>query len=82
MQPTTFFDNMKTSHVPKPVSGIRMSTSKSQIAGWVLSSLLCLMLCGPSAMSKFFDWEGKAKEFERIGFTTDLMFNIGILEAS
>lgn len=57
-----------------------MAMSKSKIAGWVLSSLLFLLFCGPSAMSKFLDWEGKAKEFEKSGFTTDLMFNIGILE--
>lgn len=54
--------------------------SKSKIAGWVLSSLLALMLIGASATSKFIEWEGKAKEFEKSGFTVELMNKIGVVE--
>lgn len=54
--------------------------SKSKIAGWVLSSLLALMLIGASATSKFIEWEGKAKEFEKSGFTVDQMTKIGVVE--
>ena len=35
---------------------------------------------GPSAVGKFINWEGKDKMFSHIGFTNELIFNIGILE--
>lgn len=55
--------------------------SKAQrITGWVLTCLVAAMLLGPSAGSKFADWPGKAEAFEKVGFTTDLMFKIGIVE--
>ncbi len=54
--------------------------TKRRIAGWVLTGLLAAMLMGPSAMSKFIDWEGKSHTFEKLGFTTDLMSKIGIVE--
>ncbi len=54
--------------------------TKRRIAGWVLTGLLAAVLMGPSAMSKFADWEGKSQAFEKLGFTTDLMFKIGIVE--
>ena len=58
-----------------------MSGSKgSQIAGWVVSGLVALLLCGPSAMGKFFDFEGKEEIFEKFGFSLELMFWIGIVE--
>jgi hypothetical protein len=56
--------------------------SKSKIAGWVLSSLLALMLIGASATSKFIEWEGKAKEFEKSGFTVEQMNKIGVVEVA
>ena len=61
-----------------------MTTSKSRmrIAGWILSGIVALFLIGPSAMGKFTEWEGKQKMFEHMGFTTDLMFKIGILEVA
>ena len=56
-------------------------TSKTQrILGWVLTGLTGVFLIGPSAAGKFINWEGKDKMFAHIGFTNDLIFNIGILE--
>jgi len=58
-----------------------MSGSKpKRITGWVLSVLLFLFLCAGSARGKFTEWEGKAEMFEKLGFTTELMWNIGIVE--
>ena len=59
-----------------------MPASKSQrIAGWVLTVLIAIFLIGPSAIiGKFIDWEGKEQMFQKMGFTFDLMFKIGILE--
>ena len=61
-----------------------MTTSKSRmrIAGWILSGIVALFLIGLSARGKFTEWEGKQKMFEHMGFTTDLMFKIGILEVA
>ena len=60
-----------------------MSGSKKQkIAGWIISGLVAAMLMGPSAMGKFTEWEGKAAMFEKMGFSTELMFKIGILEVT
>jgi hypothetical protein len=58
-----------------------MTGSKVQrIAGWILSVLLAAFLIGVSAVGKFTEWEGKEKMFEQLGFSTELMFKIGILE--
>ena len=57
-----------------------MTTSKSRLTGWILSILLAAFLIGASATGKFTEWEGKAQMFEKMGFTTDLMFKIGVLE--
>lgn len=54
--------------------------SISNIVGWVLSVLLALFLIIVSASGKFVEWEGKAEMFGKMGFTSDLMFKIGILE--
>lgn len=57
-----------------------MGTKGQQITGWIMSVILVLFLAGPSALGKFLEWEGKAKMFEHIGFTIDLIKQIGILE--
>ena len=57
-----------------------MKLSKSKLTGWILSGLLALFLIGASAMGKFTEWEGKSAMFKKMGFTTDLMFKIGIVE--
>ncbi|MGL4514351.1 MAG: DoxX family protein [Lacipirellulaceae bacterium] len=56
--------------------------SKSRITGWVLTALVFLLLVGPSAMSKFLDWEGKEAAFAKAGFTVELMQKIGVLEVA
>ncbi len=65
-----------TSTVPNAVN----KSSKSQIAGWLLSGLVSVFLAGPSALGKFVEWEGKAKMFDHIGFTNDVIMKIGVLE--
>ena len=57
-----------------------MHTAKRLIAGWVMSVLLSLFLIGPSAGGKFVDWEGKEKMFEHLGYSTELMTRIGVVE--
>jgi hypothetical protein len=52
----------------------------SRIVSWILSGLIFLLLVGPSAMGKFTDWEGKTEAFQKMGFTNELMFRIGVLE--
>jgi hypothetical protein len=47
--------------------------------GWGLSVLLSAFLVIVSAGGKFVEWEGKTEMFEKMGFSTDLMFKIGIL---
>lgn len=56
------------------------SGKAARIFGWVLTVLIGLMLLGPSASSKFLEWKGKADAFAKIGFSTDQMFNIGVVE--
>lgn len=55
--------------------------SKLKLAGWILSVLLLFFMCF-SASGKFLDWEGKEEMFARMGFTTELMFRIGVLEVA
>lgn len=58
-----------------------MNGSRVQrISGWVLSILLAVFLIGVSAIGKFTEWEGKAEMLQHMGFTTDLMFWIGVVE--
>lgn len=52
----------------------------TRIVGWVLSVLIVVFLVGVSAMGKFTDWEGKEEMFTKMGFTSELMWGIGILE--
>lgn len=55
---------------------------KFKIAGWVLSILISLFLIGASASGKFTQWEGKAEMFAKMGWTEEVMFNIGIVEVA
>jgi len=52
------------------------------IAGWLLSLLLGCMLIFLSAGSKLTEWEGKAEEFAKLGFTPEVMFKIGVVEVT
>lgn len=56
-------------------------SNKLRITGWVLSVLLALFLIGGSATPKFVDWEGKEEMFQKLGFTTEVMTKIGVVEA-
>lgn len=56
------------------------SSSKKRIAGWVLSALFSAFMIGPSAMGKFIEWEGKEEMFDHLGYSTDLIMKIGVLE--
>ena len=57
-----------------------MGSKLQHIIGWILSGLISILLIGPSAMGKFMEWEGKDKMFAHIGFSSELIFKIGILE--
>ncbi len=59
---------------------LEMGSKQQSIIGWILSGLIAILLIGPSAMSKFLEWEGKDKMFAHIGFSSELIFKIGILE--
>lgn len=48
--------------------------------GWVMSGLLAAFLILASAGGKFTEWEGKAEMFDKIGYSTELMTRIGIVE--
>ncbi len=52
----------------------------SKIAGWVLSIMLGILLMGPSAGGKFTDWPNKKEMFDKMGFTIEQMYPIGVVE--
>ncbi len=54
--------------------------SKTKTGGWVLSVLISLFLIGASASGKFTQWEGKKEMFDKMGWSEQVMFNIGIVE--
>lgn len=56
--------------------------NKKRIAGWVLSALLSAFLIFASALGKFTEWEGKAEMFAQLGWKTDVMVKIGIVEVA
>jgi uncharacterized membrane protein YphA (DoxX/SURF4 family) len=57
-----------------------MKASKKSIAGRVLSLLLALFLIVPSAGGKFIEWDGKQEMFSHLGYSTELMTRIGVVE--
>lgn len=57
-------------------------SKKARISGWVLSILISLFLIVASASGKFTEWEGKAEMFEKMGWSEDVMFKIGIVEVA
>jgi hypothetical protein len=58
----------------------RNAMSKSKLVGWLLSGLLAAFLIFASGMGKFVEFEGKAEMFEHIGYTSDLVKKIGVVE--
>lgn len=57
-----------------------LPSKKLLIAGWIVSGLVAAFLIAVSAAGKFTEWEGKAEMFGHLGYTTDLMMKIGVLE--
>ena len=57
-----------------------MRTNKLRVTGWILSGLLAAFLIFASAMGKFLDWEGKEEMFAKLGYTTEVMTKIGVVE--
>ncbi len=57
-------------------------SNKFAIAGWVLSVLVAVFLGLASATGKFTEWEGKAEMFAKLGWSEEVMFNIGIVEVA
>ena len=55
--------------------------SKTQIAGWVLSVLLVALLIF-SALGKFTQPEDMNKMLADLGWSADVMFNVGIIEVT
>ena len=53
-----------------------------KIAGWTLSGLLAALLILGSASGKFTEWEGKDEMFGRLGWTSEVMFNVGFVEVA
>ena len=54
--------------------------TKAKLTGWILSGLLVAFLVLVSAVGKFVEWEGKEEMFAKIGFTTEVVYRIGIVE--
>ena len=52
------------------------------ITGWGLTLLIVFFLAVVSATGKFIDWEGKTEMFATLGYSTELMWKIGILEVA
>jgi hypothetical protein len=59
-----------------------MNSKQLRIAGWVLSVLIAVFLIGASGVPKFIEWEGKAEMFATMGWTTDVMFKVGVVEVA
>jgi len=59
-----------------------MKMTKSQIAGWVLSFVIAAFLIFASARGKFFEFEGKAAMFTKLGWAEPVMFWIGVVEVA
>lgn len=57
-----------------------MKKEKAVIAGWTLKVLIFLFMGVFSARGKFVDWEGKQEMFDKMGFSMDLMTQIGFIE--
>lgn len=62
------------------VQTVPTPTKKMRITGWVITAVVAFFLIVPSAGGKFAEWEGKEAMFTKMGFTTELMWKIGILE--
>lgn len=59
-----------------------MRASKKLIVGWILSGLIAAFLIFASASGKFTDWEGKEEMFDRLGWSVDAMYLVGVVEVA
>jgi hypothetical protein len=59
-----------------------MKQSKSKIAGWVLSIFLAVFLGFVSAYGKFFDFPNKEEMFAKMGWATEVMVYVGMVEVA
>jgi hypothetical protein len=59
-----------------------MTPKTKRIIGWVLSGLIALFLIAASGLPKFMDWEGKEEMMGKMGWTTNVMLKIGIVEVA
>ncbi len=59
-----------------------MKRSKAKLAGWVLSGLIVVFMCLVSASGKFVDFPNKQEMFAKMGWTSDVMLYVGIVEVS
>ena len=57
-----------------------VKTKYQTIVGWGLTIFVSAFLILASAGGKFLEWEGKSEMFGKLGYSTDLMFRIGIVE--
>ncbi|REJ88650.1 MAG: DoxX family protein [Planctomycetota bacterium] len=57
-----------------------MPGRKSKIAGWILSVLLAAFLILGSASGKFTEFEGKDEMFDHLGYSSEVMVKIGVVE--
>lgn len=54
--------------------------NKSKIGGWALSGFVSAFLIFGSAVGKFTEWEGKEEMFAKMGWTSQALFQVGIVE--
>jgi uncharacterized membrane protein YphA (DoxX/SURF4 family) len=57
-----------------------MKSKTARTVGWVMSVLVSAFLIFASGIGKFIDFEGKAAMLDQLGYTTELLTKIGILE--
>lgn len=53
-----------------------------RLIGWILSGLVVAFLIFGSAVGKFVEWEGKEEMFAHLGYTSELIMKIGIVEVA
>jgi uncharacterized membrane protein YphA (DoxX/SURF4 family) len=59
-----------------------MTAKTKRIIGWVLSGLIAAFLILASGIPKFMDWEGKEEMMGQMGWSSDVMLKIGIVEVA
>ncbi len=57
-----------------------MTGKTSKITGWMLSALISAFLILGSASGKFTEWDGKTEMFDHLGYSSDVMTKIGVVE--